>query len=96
MLQWYTWLYELKKKDEGKKMEVKHKNLVGLMIKSADGGTGLVHKITKSSAWRGGALLKEEEKDATPLARCEEKRKAEGQTVSGKVAATSVHNECSS
>ena len=35
-----------------------------------------MHKITQPSAWRGGAqILKEEEEDAKPLARCEEKRK---------------------
>ena len=46
------------------------------MIKSADGGPGLLHKITRPTAWRGGAqILREEEEDAKPLARCEESRK---------------------
>ena len=46
------------------------------MVRSAEGGTSLLHKITKPTAWRGGELiLKAEEEDARPLARCEEKRK---------------------
>ena len=46
-------------------MEVKHQKLVSRMIKSADGGTGLLHKTT---AWRGGVQsLMEEEEDAKPL-----------------------------
>ena len=56
--------------------EMKHQKLVSLVIKGADGGTGLLHKITKPTAWRGGAQIsKEEEEDVNPLARCEEKRK---------------------
>ena len=45
------------------------------MIKSADGSARLLHKITKPTAWRGVQILKKEEEDAKPLARCEEKRK---------------------
>ena len=46
------------------------------MIKSAEGSAGLFHKITKPSAWRGGAqILKKEEEDARFLDRCEAKRK---------------------
>ena len=47
-------------------MEVYHQKLVSNMIKSADGGTGFLHKIPNQ---------RREEVDAKPLARCEEKRK---------------------
>ena len=57
-------------------MEVEHQKLVGRMVKSADGRKGLLHTITNPTAWRGGVqILKEEEEDVKPLARCEEKRK---------------------
>ena len=46
------------------------------MIKSAEGRAGLLHKLTKPTAWRGGAqILKKEEEDARLLDRCEAKRK---------------------
>ena len=46
------------------------------IIKSADGRTDRLHKITKPTAWKGGVqILKEEEDDAKPFARREEKRK---------------------
>ena len=46
------------------------------MIKSADGSVGLLHKITKPTAWRGGAqILKKEDEDARLLDRREAKRK---------------------
>ena len=46
------------------------------MIESAEGSAGLLHKITKPTAWRGGAqILKKEEEDAKLLDRCEAKRK---------------------
>ena len=52
------------------------KKWVSRMINSADGGSGLLHNITKPTAWREGTqILKEEEEDAKPLARCSEKRK---------------------
>ena len=55
---------------------MEHKKLVSRMIASADGGKGLSHKITKPTAWRGGVqILKGEEEDAKPSARCEEKEK---------------------
>ena len=45
------------------------------MIKSAEGSAGLLHKITKPIAWRGGTqILKKEEEDARLLDRCEVKR----------------------
>ena len=43
--------------------------------KRADGSTGLLHKITKPTVWRGGGqFLKRETEDAKPLARREEMR----------------------
>ena len=46
------------------------------MIKSAEGSAWLLPKITKPTAWRGGAqILKKEEEDARLLDRCEAKRK---------------------
>ena len=73
MQKWYDWPCEMKKKDEAKKMEVEHRTLVSRMIKSADGSAGLLHKITMPTTWRGGVqVLKKEEEDAKPMARCEE------------------------
>ena len=51
------WLEEVKKKDERKKMEELHQQRVSRMIKSAEGSAGLLHKITKPTAWRGGAQV---------------------------------------
>ena len=46
------------------------------LIKSAEGSTGLLHKIFKHTAWRGGAqILKKQEEDARLLDCCEAKRK---------------------
>ena len=57
-------------------MEVEHQKLVSRLIRSAEGGTGLLHKITKPAAWIGGVqLLEKEEEDVKPLARCEKKRR---------------------
>ena len=53
MRQRYNLLYEMTKKDEEKKRELEHQKLVSRMIDSADGGTGLLHKITKTTARRG-------------------------------------------
>ena len=67
----------MKRKDEEKRKEGEHRKLVSRMIRSAEGGTGLLLKLTDSTAWRGGVqILKEEEEDAKPLARCEEKEEA--------------------
>ena len=42
-------------------MKVEHQKLVSRMIRSADGGAGLLRQITKPTAWRGGVqILKEE------------------------------------
>ena len=57
-------------------MEEMHQQKVAQMIKSAEGSAGLLHKISKLSAWRGGAqILKKEEEDARLIDRCEAKRK---------------------
>ena len=66
----------MKKKDEVRKMKEVHQRKVSQMIKSADESAGLLHKITKPPAWRGGVqILKEEEENARPMNRFEEKRK---------------------
>ena len=75
MLQWYNWLYEMKKKSEEKKKEVEPQKLVSRVIRSAE-GIGFMHKITEPTAWRGGVqILKEEVEDAKPLARRKDKKK---------------------
>ena len=58
-------------------MEEMHQQEVTQMIKSAEGSSELLHKITKLTARRGGAqiLKKEEEEDARLLDRCEAKWK---------------------
>ena len=43
----------MKKKDEEKRLEVEHQKMVSNMIKSANGGTGLLPKFTEPTAWRG-------------------------------------------
>ena len=49
------------------------------MIDSAEGSAGLLHRITKPTAWRGGVLFfqkkKKQEEDARSMDRCEAKRK---------------------
>ena len=76
MQYWYAWLEKMKKEDEKRKMEELHQQRVNQMIKSAEGSAGLLHKLTKPTAWRGGAqILKKEEEDARLLDRCEAKRK---------------------
>ena len=53
-------------------ISTKHK--VAQMMKSAEGSAGLLHKITKPTAWRGGTqILKKEEEDARLLDRSEAK-----------------------
>ena len=91
MQRWYTWLHEVKKKDEERRRDVEHQKLVSRMIKSAEGGTGLLHKSPNQRRGRGRVqilkeeeedvkggiqILDEEEEDARPLTRCEEKRRA--------------------
>ena len=51
--QWHNWQFEVKKKDEDKRMEVEHQKIVSRMIDSAQGGACLLHKITEPTAWRG-------------------------------------------
>ena len=49
---------------------------VAQTINSAEGSAGLLHKISKPTAWTGGAqILKKEEEDVRLLDRCEAKRK---------------------
>ena len=45
------------------------------VIKSAEGRAGHLHKITKPTAWRGGAQILKNDEDARMLDRCEAKRK---------------------
>ena len=56
---------EMKKKGEKEKMEEMHLHQVAQMIKTAEGSAGLLHKISKPTAWRAGAqILENEEEDA--------------------------------
>ena len=67
---------KMKKGRDRRKMEELQQQKVSQMIKSAEGSAGLLHKITRPAAWRGGAqILKKEEEDARLLDRCEAKRK---------------------
>ena len=76
MRKWCEWLEEMKKKDEKEKMEEMHQHKVAQMIKSAEGSAGLLHKISKPTAWwRGVQILAYEEEDARLLDRCAAKRK---------------------
>ena len=72
MVRWHGCLYEMKK-DEEKRMEVEHQQLASRMIRSVEGGTGLLHKIIRPTAWRGEVqnMRGEEEEDANPLASSE-------------------------
>ena len=80
MQKWYEWLCEVKKKDEAKKMEEEHQQKVSQVIKSADVSAGLRHKITKPTAWRRSAVMKEEE-DATQMAQVRRKEERMGNTL---------------
>ena len=80
---WHTWLYDMREKDE-----VEILKMVSRMINSAEGGTGLLHSITKPTVWRGGVqMLMEEEEDAKPLEKrtwhwhCDEGARLERQSV---------------
>ena len=53
---WYSWLQEMKKDEEMKEEE--HQKLVSRMIARAEGG--LLHKVTKPTAWIGGGQVLEE------------------------------------
>ena len=76
MQKWYNWLEEMKKKDEKEKMKEMQQHKVAQMVKSAEGSAGLLRKISKPTAWRGGVrILVNEEEDAKLLDRCEAKRK---------------------
>ena len=69
---WYVWSEKMKKTEQ---MEVRHQQKVVQMIKSAEGSAGLLHKITKPTAWRGGTQILKKEEYARLLDRCEAKRK---------------------
>ena len=57
-------------------MKELHQQRVNQMIESAEGSAGLLHKITKPTAWRGGAqILKKEEEEDARLLDLEAKRK---------------------
>ena len=47
----YELLEQMKKEDEKKKMEEVHQQKVTQMIESAERSAGLLHKITKPTAW---------------------------------------------
>ena len=57
MQKWYDWLEEMKRKYERRKMEELYQQRVSQMIKSAEDSAGLLHKITKPAAWRGGVQI---------------------------------------
>ena len=66
----------MKKRDEKGQMEELHQYKVAQMIKIAEGSAGLLHKISKRTAWRRGAqILVNEEEGARLLDRCEAKMK---------------------
>ena len=47
----------MKKKDEEEKIEEMHQHEVAQMIKSAEESASLLHKISKPTAWSGGAQI---------------------------------------
>ena len=56
------------KEDEKIKMEELQQQRMNEIFKSAEGSAGHLHKITKPTAWRGGAqILKKEEEDVRLL-----------------------------
>ena len=57
MRKWYNWLEEMKKKDEKGKMEEMHQHMVAQMIESTEGSAGLLHKISKPTAWWRGVQI---------------------------------------
>ena len=69
-------LQKWKKEQDKRMVEELHQQKACQMIKRAEGSAGLLHKITKPTAWREGAqILKKEEEDVRLLDRCETKRK---------------------
>ena len=60
MQQWYNWLHEKKRKDEKKRREKAHQQLVAWMISYAWGEAGFLHRSTQPAAWRGGLQVLEE------------------------------------
>ena len=66
MHKWYVWLEEMKKKDDKDKMEEMHQEKESQMNKIAEGSAGLLHKITKPTTWRRGALILKKEEAVGP------------------------------
>ena len=76
MQKWYAWLKKMKRKMRKERWKKCISKMVNQMIKSAEGSAGLLHKITKPTARRGGAqILKKEEVNARLLDRCEAKER---------------------
>ena len=48
---------KMEKKDDKEKMGEMHQHKVAQMIKSAEGSAGLLHKISKPTAWREEANI---------------------------------------
>ena len=72
----------MKWKDEKEKMEDMHQHKVAQMIESAEGSAGLLHKISKPTAWRRGVqILVNEEEDAKLLGRCEARKERMGKAL---------------
>ena len=83
MRKWHSWLEEMKKKDEKEKMEEMHQHKVAQMIKSAEGSAGLLHKISKRTAWWRGVQILANEEEGCEVAGslCSEKRKERAKTL---------------
>ena len=65
----------MQKEDEKEKMEEMHQPKVKHMIKSAEASAGLLHKITKPTAWRRSTQILEKREDAWLMDRCEAEEK---------------------
>ena len=64
------------RKDAMEKMKGIRQHKVAQMIESAEGSAGLLQKIPKPTAWRGGAqILVNDEENARLLDRCDAKMK---------------------
>ena len=80
MRKWYKWLEEMKK-DEKEKMEEMQQHKVAQMIKSAEGSAGLLHKISKPTAWWKVLQILVNEEDAMLVDRCGAKKERMGKTL---------------
>ena len=73
--QWFKWLREEKRKDEARSRVKELRKQVTRAISGAKGGAGVLHRMTKPTAWRGGLQVMEHlEEDAKPMRKCGEKR----------------------